>query len=126
MGSFSIGRIDHVNITTPAELADDVLGWYEGCLGLKRIPKPEGTRDSGGWFQVGDVELHISVDEHNPPHEAHYALTVDDFDALVESLRAAGCHLEQARPIPGRRRVFTRDPAGNGIEILSREGAADA
>lgn len=126
MGGFSIGRLDHVNITTPAELAEEVLAWYEGCLGLQRIPKPEGTTDTGAWFKIGEAELHVSEDQHNPNHDAHFALTVDDFDALVESLRAAGCHLEQARPIPGRRRFFTRDPAGNGIEIMSHDGGVSA
>lgn len=124
---FSIGRLDHVTVTFPAELEKDVLTWYEDCLGLERIDKLDGTRRStGGWFRVGDAQLHVSQDQHNPPPAAHFALQVDDFDDAVESLREAGCHLEQATPIPGRQRCFTRDPAGNLIEILSHVGDSDA
>jgi hypothetical protein len=38
---------------------------------------------------------------------------------VIDRLRDAKCHIEQARPIPGRHRLFTRDPAGNSIEIVS-------
>ena len=112
-------RLDHVNVTTPSELEADVLRWYEEVIGLERLPKPAGTRDAGGWFRVGDQEVHVSIDEHNPPEAAHFGLVVDDFAALVERLRAAGCHIEQAREIPGRHRCFTRDPAGNSIEFMA-------
>ena len=114
-----VTRLDHVNVTTPAELEEDVLKWYEDVLGLERIKKPEGTREQGGWFRVGNEEVHISVDEHNPPQSAHFGLVVDDFQALVSRLREAGCHIEQAREIPGRHRCYTRDPAGNQIEFMA-------
>ena len=119
MASFEFRALDHVNVTAPQELIDDVLAWYADCLGLERIDKPEGTRAAGGWFRVGDQELHVTVDPHNPLHDAHFALVVDDYPAVVEALRAGRCHIEQASPIPGRHRFFTRDPAGNRIEIVS-------
>jgi catechol 2,3-dioxygenase-like lactoylglutathione lyase family enzyme len=95
------------------------------------LEKPGGTRAAGGWFQVGAEQVHVSVDEHNPPQSAHFGLVVEDFDALVARLRAAGCHIEQApREIPGRHRCFTRDPAGNRIEFMAFDeedgGATDA
>jgi hypothetical protein len=46
---------------------------------------------------------------------------VDHLDEVVERLRETGCHIEQARLIPGWKRFFTRDPAGNRIEIAARE-----
>ncbi len=126
-GDFSILSLDHVTITTPEELEADTVAWYEQRLGLERIEKPEGTRPHGAWFRVGTSQLHVSRDEHNPLPGAHYCLGVDDFDAVVESLRAAGCHLEQAQPIPGRHRCFVMDPAGNRIELFAYDqGAADA
>lgn len=116
---YDIAGIDHVHVTTPEELETDVLAWYERTLGLERIPKPEGARPSGAWFRAGAHELHVSIDPHNPPKTAHFALVVDDFDAAVTALRDQGCHIEQATAIPGRHRCFTRDPAGNGIEIIA-------
>jgi catechol 2,3-dioxygenase-like lactoylglutathione lyase family enzyme len=115
--TFKILRLDHVNVTYPEELESEVLSWYENSLGLERVTKPDGTRPAGGWFRAGDQEIHLSLDEHNPPKTAHMGLVVDDFDAVVSRLRDAGCHIEQASEIPGRRRCYTRDPAGNRIEI---------
>ena len=121
---FAVLALDHVNITAPEELEEEVVDWYESCLGLPRLEKPQGTRPKGAWFQIGDQELHISVDEHNPPQTAHLGLVVDDFETVVTKLRESGCHIEQAAAIPGRRRCYTRDPAGNRIEIASMEEPA--
>ncbi len=124
--TFKITHLDHVNITAPEDLQEEVLGWYESCLGLDRIDKAEGTSSAGAWFRAGDQQVHVSLDEHNPPKTAHFCLVTDDFEAAVERLRDAGCHIEQARPVPGRHRFFTRDPAGNRIEIMSFDEGADA
>lgn len=119
MSDFTVAHLDHVSVTTPEELEGAVLHWYEKCLGLERIVKPEGARKGGGWFRVGDQELHVAHDEHNPHKTAHFGLAVDDIEGAVRRLRDFGCHIEQASKIPGRRRFFTRDPAGNSVEIVS-------
>jgi catechol 2,3-dioxygenase-like lactoylglutathione lyase family enzyme len=114
--------LEHVAITAPDELVDEVLTWYSEILGLEALEKPEGTRDAGGWFRAGDGQIHVTLDEHNPPKKAHFGIVVDDFGDIVERLRGAGCHIEQARQIPGRKRFYTRDPAGNRLEIITMEG----
>lgn len=110
--------LDHVNVTTPQELEREVVDWYAEVLALPVVAKPEGTRPLGAWFRAGNQEIHVSVDPHNPPKTAHFALAVDELEPVVERLRAAGCHIEQATVIPGRHRCYTRDPAGNRIEIV--------
>jgi catechol 2,3-dioxygenase-like lactoylglutathione lyase family enzyme len=124
MASFKLTRLDHVTITSPEVLIDEVLAWYRDTLGLEEIKKPGGTRTQGGWFKLGDQEVHVTLDEHNPHKVAHFGVAVDDFDAVVEQLRQAGCHIEQAGEIPGRHRFYTRDPAGNRIEIASFTGSS--
>ena len=121
---FEIARLDHVNITAPDELEDETLAWYRETLGLEEIEKPQGTRPRGAWFRIGDAELHVSIDEHNPHKTSHFGLLVDDYDAVIERLRAAKSHIEQANVIPDRHRFYTRDPAGNRLEIahLDEEG----
>lgn len=121
MAGFGVVGLDHVNVTTPEELESEVLDFYSRCLGLEPMPKPEGTRAKGGWFRAGSAEIHVSIDEHNPHKASHFGLVVSDFEAAVEALRHAGQHIEQARPIPGRERLFTRDPAGNLIELIAFE-----
>jgi catechol 2,3-dioxygenase-like lactoylglutathione lyase family enzyme len=116
---FTFVSLDHVNVTTPEELEEEVVTWYRECLGLEQLDKPGGTHNAGAWFRAGDHEVHIAIDEHNPPRVAHFGIVVDNYDAVIDQLRAAKCHIEQAREIPGRHRFFTRDPAGNRIEIIS-------
>lgn len=112
-------ELDHVTVTAPAELEDEVIEWYERVLGLEQIEKLEGTPENGAWFSLGGAQLHLSRDPHNPPRRAHFAVRIDDFAGAVEHLRAHGCHIEQAKEIRGRRRFFTRDPAGNRIELFT-------
>ena len=116
--------LEHVSVTSPEDLEDEVVAWYRDCLGLQEMDKPEGTREKGAWFSIGEQQVHVTIDEHNPPKVSHFGLIVDDFAEIVERLRGAGCHLEQAAHIPGRRRFYTRDPAGNRIEIISIEHSA--
>jgi catechol 2,3-dioxygenase-like lactoylglutathione lyase family enzyme len=117
--TFRVTALNHVQVTAPEELVDEVLEYYRDCLGLESLEKPEGAGATGGWFRIGDRELHVSIAPDNPPKAAHFGISVDDFGAAVERLRECGVHIEQARMIPGRTRCFTRDPAGNRIEILS-------
>ena len=114
--------LEHVSITSPEDLEDDVVSWYRDTLGLEQMDKLEGARDKGAWFRIGDQQVHVQVDEHNPPKVSHFGLVVDDFEEVVSRLRAGGHHIEQARPMSGRKRFFTRDPAGNRIEIIKIEG----
>lgn len=116
--------LEHVSVTSPEDLEDEVTGWYRDLLGLEEMQKPSGTRARGAWFRIGEQQVHVTIAEHNPPKVSHFGIVVDDFSEVVERLRAAGCHLEQAATIPGRRRFYTRDPAGNRVEIISIEDAA--
>jgi catechol 2,3-dioxygenase-like lactoylglutathione lyase family enzyme len=124
VGDFSVTGVDHVSVTTPEELETEVLDFYSTCLSLEPIEKPDGTRDRGGWFRAGPIEVHVTIDDHNPHRASHFGIVVSDFRAAVERMREAGCHIEQARSIPGRDRCFTRDPAGNLVEILAYEPSA--
>lgn len=117
-------ELDHVTVTSPAELESEVIQWYEQVLGLERVDKLEGDGEKGAWFSLGRGQLHLSLDPHNPPRKAHFAVAVRDFEGVVEHLRGHGCHIEQATEIPGRHRFFTRGPAGNRIELFALDGGA--
>ena len=114
---FRFTGVDHVDITAPEELAEETTAWYRDRLGLEQLDSDR----AGGRFAVGDQELHITLDPHNPSEKAHFCLLVENFEAIVAALREAGSHIEQARQIRGRRRFYTRDPAGNRLEIASIE-----
>ncbi len=112
---FKFVKIDHIDITAPEELEDEMVTWYRDRLGLEQL---ESDR-KGGRFKVGDQEIHVTLDPHQPSEKAHFCLVVDDCDAVIERLRNAGCHIEQARSFPGPHRFYTRDPAGNRLEITT-------
>jgi catechol 2,3-dioxygenase-like lactoylglutathione lyase family enzyme len=116
--SFTVQTIDHVTVIAPSELEQAMLDWYSQTLGLERLSKPVGTSGSGGWFRAGATEIHVAIEHQVAQRAGHFGVVVDDFEKALDSLRRAGSHIEEARPIPGRRRCYTRDPAGNRVEIL--------
>lgn len=115
----------HVNLTCPAEREDAVLAFYRDVLGLTPIAKTTGRRQAGGWFDLGGVELHVSVDPVSVAEQRanprHIALFVSDLTALEARLTAAGADLlEDPRPPATGRRRFLVDPAGNRLELIER------
>jgi catechol 2,3-dioxygenase-like lactoylglutathione lyase family enzyme len=99
--------------------------FYGTVLGLPEIPRPE-MGIAGAWFAAGDTELHLIV---RPPGAAigeppprvtpianHTAFQIDDYDAAVAALRAAGLEIVEA----GRERgqLWVGDPDGNVIELI--------
>lgn len=59
---------------------------------------------------------------HNPSVGGHVAFQVDDLDAVIDRLRAAGIphSVTGEFAIPGLRHVYVTDPEGNLIEINGR------
>jgi catechol 2,3-dioxygenase-like lactoylglutathione lyase family enzyme len=115
---FAVRTVDHVAVGAPKELEAEVVEWYERVLGLERLAKPEGTRSAGAWFRAGEVEIHVTIEPDLPVGSGHFGLAVEDLDDAAELLRSCGSTLKDAKPIPGRRRFYADDPAGNTIEIV--------
>ena len=59
---------------------------------------------------------------HNPSMGGHVAFQVDDLDAVVARLKAAGIRysLTGEFAIPGMRHLYVEDPSGNLIEVNER------
>src|SRR5689334_11771594 len=118
--------VDHVQITVPRALAEAARRFYADSLGLPELPKPAELRQNGGaWFQVGAVQLHVSVEEvelaQNEASRRHVAYEVKDVAALERLLAGRGLAIIADRqPVPGIRRFYLRDPGGNRIEIFER------
>ncbi|MGH9092693.1 MAG: VOC family protein [Acidimicrobiales bacterium] len=112
--------LDHVQLAMPAGGEDRAEAFYSGLLGLVRQPKPEPLASRGGcWFAAGPVVLHLGVDaDFRPARKAHPALVVEDLDALVDHLAAAGAMVRPDHDLPGVRRCYVDDPFGNRIELI--------
>src|SRR3954451_5294709 len=117
-------RIHHVNVVVPPGGTDAVVPFYAGVLGLRQVDKPaEGVAQSGAWFDIDDhSQVHVSEREGDVHPQSHFGLVVDDFDGVLERLGEAGAPWEDQAALFGGRGGFTRDPAGNRVEILERAG----
>jgi len=116
----AIVGFDHVQLAMPAGGEETAETFYAGLLGLTRVPKPEPQASRGGcWFEGPGIALHLGVeDDFRPARKAHPALLVDDLDALIVRLEAAGHEVRTGDPIDGRVQRFCDDPFGNRIELV--------
>ena len=112
--------IDHVQLAMPAGGEDEAEAFYQGLLGLTRVPKPEPLAARGGcWFEGDGVKVHLGVEaDFRPARKAHPALVVDDLAALCRQLTDAGCEIRDGDDPSGRPQAYVDDPLGNRIELV--------
>jgi catechol 2,3-dioxygenase-like lactoylglutathione lyase family enzyme len=121
--SLDITAVDHVQIAVPRAREAEALHFYRAILGLKEIPKPRELRARGGaWFQVGNLQMHVGIDEHeSPKSKRHVCFLVPDLKRARDAIARAGVAVEEESVAEGLSRFFVRDPAGNRIEIGHRD-----
>jgi catechol 2,3-dioxygenase-like lactoylglutathione lyase family enzyme len=118
-------RLHHVNIVVKPGETEQLLSFYTDVLGLRQVEKPtEGTTGGGAWFDINESnQLHISERSDAVMHaDMHFALVVDDFDAVLGRLAAANAPWKSQADLFGGRRGSTRDPLGNRLELLEPAG----
>jgi len=116
-----ITALHHVNVTVPPKLEAMTKVFYGTVLGLKQIPKPAASRQSGAWYQIGDTQLHLSIEDEPPGalSSRHVCFTVSDLTETEKRFREAGVEIiPDPRPNPGSPRFYVRDPGGNQLEIV--------
>lgn len=94
--------------------------FYADVLGMSEVDKPPVLAARGGvWFRVGNVELHLGVEEDfRPARKGHPGVLVGDLDEVVRRLTASGQPVAWDADFPGFRRVYAHDPFGNRLEFL--------
>ena len=119
-----ITGIDHVQLAAPKGCEDAARHFFGQLLGLQEIEKPGPLRSRGGcWFKVGDKQLHIGVEERfRPAAKAHPAFSVDDIDAVFQTLQHAGVDCAWDEALGGIRRFYANDPWGNRLEFTEPTG----
>lgn len=103
---------------------DQAARFYGEVVGLERIERPETLGGVGAWFRSGAQELHVSEYEgFVPAVKAHpaFELPAAELDALAARLERAGAEVQWDGRLPGARRFYSFDPAGNRLEFLTRE-----
>ncbi len=115
--------IDHVQIAMPAGGEEKARAFYIDILGFREIPKPlELARRGGAWFQSGNVQLHLGVEDgFHPARKAHPAFIVEEIEAVLEKVQLAGYETDTSQPpLDGYKRAHIFDPFGNRIELMQK------
>lgn len=99
------------------------MRFYVEVIRLEQIERPAPMTGAGAWFRAGSQELHVSeYAQFVPAAKAHPAFAVCDaaLDTLAERLTVAGVTVQWDERLPGARRFYCHDPAGNRLEFLTR------
>lgn len=124
-----INTIDHIQITSPPDVEEEMRFFYGNVLGLPEIAKPETLQPNGGaWYLLGKVQLHVSVekDAKNYASRRHICFQVPDLPNFQHHLEIHQIGIiPDGQPIEGYNRFYLRDPGGNRIEIISSQSSDD-
>jgi len=119
-----VTALHHINVTVSPEAEAAAKDFYASVLGIKQIPKPETSRQSGAWYQIGATQLHLSIEDEEQGHlsSRHICLTVSDLTEAEKRFRDAGVEIgPDPRPNPATPRFYVRDPGGNQLEIAQQK-----
>jgi len=115
--------LDHVQLAAPVGSEEKCLRFYRDLLGLNEIQKPDSLLSNGGvWFDSGATALHIGIEEtFSPQSKAHPAFTVPNLDLIALRLKEAGHPVMFDDRLVPVRRLYTKDPFGNRIELIEAQ-----
>ena len=109
------------DVTEIALFTDDVAAvaaFYRSLVGAGPVAEWPG----GALFAAGDAKILVheraTTTGGGPPNEDHFALSVDEVDAVCDALRAEGLEfLVEPRDYPWGRSAYLRDPDGRLVEL---------
>lgn len=113
-----IADIHHVSLNVSD--AERALGFYRDLLGMSMLDRPEFSF-GGAWLDAGNGRQVHLIETDSVPDDVgqHVAFAVDDIDAVVAEVRAAGYEVRDpvhVGDLPARQ-TFVLDPDGNRIEF---------
>ncbi|MCQ1582238.1 VOC family protein [Streptomyces parvus] len=115
-----LAAVDHVQLAAPPGSEDALRTFYADALGMTEIPKPPVPAARGGcWFAAGPVQLHLGIEaDFRPAKKAHPGLRVTGIVEYAARLESHGVAVTWDDNLPGHRRFYAHDPAGNRLEFL--------
>jgi catechol 2,3-dioxygenase-like lactoylglutathione lyase family enzyme len=111
--------IQHVALETARSDAE-AAGAFWRLLGFEPVDPPEALRDRADWLQKDGTQVHLLWSERPvAAPEGHVAVVLDDYDATLERLRAAGHEVDPRTEHWGAPRAFVRAPGGHRVELMA-------
>lgn len=111
--------LQHVSIEVRPEDVDDCVRFY-ALAGFRRVEPPASLGGRAAWVERDGTQVHLMLsDDPVVPPNGHHALVVDDYDATLAALRAAGFDPESRTEHWGAARSFVRNPAGHRVELMA-------
>ncbi|MFP5320897.1 MAG: HD domain-containing protein [Acidimicrobiia bacterium] len=122
-----LDAIDHVQLAMPPGGEELATWFYEGVLGVPRVPKPPHLAVRGGcWFERGSLRIHLGVqDDFVPATKAHPAFAVVDLDRLEATITSHGLAVRREEDPLGPDVLYVDDPFGNRIELRPERGTQE-
>lgn len=118
----NIGHIDHINISAPEALLDQVVDFYVRILGLKAGSRPDFSRPGYWLYAMDKPVVHLVENAEKQPSENscldHFAFRATGLNATKAWLEANNVEYRQTKiEALKQTQLFLTDPAGNGVEL---------
>mgnify|MGYP001571831079 CR=1 FL=1 len=112
--------VHHVSINV--DDLEKAIEFYVGILGLSVRDDRPNLPVPGTWLNAGAQQLHLVQGEAPTGLGQHFALLVEDLDAVAGELRDKGFTVGGPMPVGGARQAFITDPSGNLVELHQPAG----
>lgn len=121
-----MGAIAFNHVSIHADDLEESAQFYEDVFDMERIPSPNFDVDVA-WLRCGDMQLHLFDRDVDAPTSHHFAVTVDDFEAVYEEIERrelfdqSGDTSDEPHRMyalaDGAVQLYIRDPAHNLVEV---------
>jgi hypothetical protein len=118
----SIQSINHAQLAFPKGQESAIRHFYSNLLELSELGNEPGRALR---FVAGAQRLDLVPTDNweAPSGDAHLDFEVYDLTGLRTRLMNAQLGLDESRPLPGHRRFYVADPAGNVLEFLQPDSS---
>lgn len=118
-------QLDHINISAPMDLLEQVKDFYCAVLGFSEGPRPGMSRRGFWLYASGRAQIHLSDSgeghkSREMGHLDHVAFRTADLAGVVRRLESQGISFRRSyRAEDGTTQLFFHDPAGTLLEVNS-------
>ena len=111
--------LQHVTVEVRPEQVDACVAFWE-LLGFERVTPPPGLRERFLWMERDGTQIHLMpVEDPVTTARGHAAVVVEDYEGVLAALDERGFETREGTSAWDAPRSFTRDPAGNHVELMS-------